>query len=172
MEAPTAENAMAEGPNLQLLDDSGDERGAIVRRGTRDDLAEWVRLRSLLWPDPDIDQEAEAAALLEGPDAGALFVLDCRNGRLVGFLEVSVRDYAEGCAPGRVPYLEGWYVEPDLRGRGLGAALVEAAEAWARERGFAEIASDAQIDNAGGIAAHRALGFEEAARIVCFRKGL
>jgi aminoglycoside 6'-N-acetyltransferase I len=38
--------------------------------------------------------------------------------------------------------------------------------------GYTEIASDAELDNAAGIAAHRALGYEEVERIVCFRRSL
>jgi len=49
---------------------------------------------------------------------------------------------------------------------------MRAGEAWAREKGFAEIASDALIENAASLAAHRALGFQEIERIVCFAKAL
>jgi aminoglycoside 6'-N-acetyltransferase I len=54
----------------------------------------------------------------------------------------------------------------------VGRALVEAAEAWARSAGHHEIASDAEMDNDSGIAAHRALGYEVVTRVVCFRKSL
>ena len=46
------------------------------------------------------------------------------------------------------------------------------AERWARALGYSELASDAEIDNTVSIAAHRALGFEETDRIVCFLKKL
>jgi aminoglycoside 6'-N-acetyltransferase I len=45
-------------------------------------------------------------------------------------------------------------------------------EAWSREKGYAEIASDARIENAVSLAAHRALGSEEIERVVCFAKAL
>jgi len=38
--------------------------------------------------------------------------------------------------------------------------------------GFTEMGSDAELDNAEGIAAHRAVGYEEVERIVCFRRPL
>jgi aminoglycoside 6'-N-acetyltransferase I len=59
-----------------------------------------------------------------------------------------------------------------LRGRGIGRALVDAAEARACALGHHEMASDAELVNAGGIAAHRALGYEEIERVVCFRRSL
>lgn len=38
--------------------------------------------------------------------------------------------------------------------------------------GQQEIASDSEIDNVEGHAAHRALGYEEVERVVCFRRSL
>jgi aminoglycoside 6'-N-acetyltransferase I len=38
--------------------------------------------------------------------------------------------------------------------------------------GHHEIASDTELQNADGIAAHRALGYEEVERVVCFRRSL
>ena len=65
-----------------------------------------------------------------------------------------------------------WYVLPDVRTLGVGRQLVEAVARWARAQGYSELASDALIANTASQAAHTALGFEEASRIVCFRKDL
>ncbi len=94
------------------------------------------------------------------------------SGHVVGFAELSIRNYAEDCVTDRVAYLEGWYVVPDWRRRGVGKALVVAAETWARSQGCTEFGSDALIDNETSAAAHRALGFEETVQIRCFRKQL
>ena len=67
-------------------------------------------------------------------------------------------------------FLEGWYVEPAFRRRGVGRALVAAGEAWLAGLGIAEIGSDAAIVNAASIAAHAALGFCETDRVVQFVK--
>jgi aminoglycoside 6'-N-acetyltransferase I len=69
-----------------------------------------------------------------------------------------------------VAYLEGWYVVPEARRRGVGRALVESAEDWGRAQGCTEFASDALLDNDVSAAAHRALGFAETVQIRCFRK--
>ena len=71
-----------------------------------------------------------------------------------------------------VAFLEGIYVEPRLRRKGIGAALVAAVCAWARRMGCRELASDALLENEGSHAVHRALGFEETERVVFFRKAL
>ena len=79
---------------------------------------------------------------------------------------------SEGCESGRVGFLEGWYVIPEARRRGVGRQLLSAAEAWARSAGCVEFGSDAEADNEESAAAHRALGFEDVGLIRCFRKDL
>jgi aminoglycoside 6'-N-acetyltransferase I len=125
-----------------------------------------------LFPD-NREEDAEVDAYLSGSlNTAAVLVAQRPTGGLAGFIEVATRAYAEGCTSSPVPYIEGWYVDADMRQQALGAALVRAAEAWARERGYTEIASDTLLDNAVSIAAHKALGYDEVVRIVCFRRSL
>ncbi|MDH3642705.1 MAG: GNAT family N-acetyltransferase [Gammaproteobacteria bacterium] len=112
------------------------------------------------------------------PDCGHPTFTDqivvCENdaAELIGFAELRVRNYAEGSENMAVPYLEGWYVEPAYRQRGIGRLLIAAAEEWARSSGHDELASDAEIDNHNSIAAHLASGFQEVERSVSFLKKL
>lgn len=94
------------------------------------------------------------------------------DGVLIGFAEARLRDYAEECDSSPVGYLEGIYVQPEVRVGGVGRALVGAVEAWARERGCTEMASDREISNETSGAFHLAVGFSEATRIVTYRKDL
>jgi aminoglycoside 6'-N-acetyltransferase I len=71
-----------------------------------------------------------------------------------------------------VGYLEGWFVEPGSRRKGIGAELVRHAEAWARHRGCTEMASDAEIGNDTSLEAHIRLGYAETSRLVHLRKEL
>jgi aminoglycoside 6'-N-acetyltransferase I len=144
-----------------------------VRRVSADDDAEWVRLRDALWP--GLSAETHAADIAEfrkHPKTQPVFVIDRENGLLGGFLESGTRSYAEGCETSPVGYIEGWYVDPDLRQAGWGRALVVAAESWARSCGYGEIASDCLIDNEISFQAHVALGYEETERLIHFRKAL
>lgn len=146
------------------------EEDVVVRTAGAHDVPELLRLRAALWPDDDIDA-AGLAAFLAGPDAVVLLA-EARDGKPAGFVEVGLRSYAEGCASSPVAYIEGWYVEPEWRRKGVGRLLMTHAEAWTRSRGLTELASDALLENEVSHAAHRAVGFEEVERIVTFRKEL
>ncbi len=139
------------------------------------DAVAWTRLRQALWPDAVPGEHADAIArYFAGTLREPIMVLLAEDdpGRPIAFVELSLRAYAEGCQSDNVAYVEGWYVTPETRGRGVGRALIEAAEDWARRRGCTELASDAQLDNAASAAAHEALGFSEVGQIRCFRKVL
>jgi L-amino acid N-acyltransferase YncA len=56
--------------------------------------------------------------------------------------------------------------------QGLGKALVQAAEEWARSQGLTEMASDTWLENDASIRAHLKMGYEEAERLVHFIKKL
>ena len=143
----------------------------MIRLARDEDKAEVLRIWLALFPD-DADAERAIASLIShgGPPA-ALFVAE-RDRGLGGFLEVGTRPYAEGCESSPVAYVEAWYVDEDLRRQGLGRSLFAAAEQWGRDQGLREIASDALIENDVSIMAHKALGYEEVERIVCFRRDL
>jgi aminoglycoside 6'-N-acetyltransferase I len=143
-----------------------------VRQATLADAASLARLRHALWPDgSEAEHRREIERFFAGPQTAPLLFAEDRSG-LLGFAELSIRPYAEGCETDRVGFLEGWFVIPEARHRGIGRKLVAAAEAWARSVGCTEFASDAEADNEPSAAAHRALGFTEVGVIRCFRKNL
>jgi aminoglycoside 6'-N-acetyltransferase I len=147
-----------------------------VRAVEWEDAGDWLALRSALWPDGAAgEHEAEIAQFFAGEFArGAWSVLLAVDdgGNVTGFVELSIRTYAEGCRGNRVAYLEGWFVLPRARGAGVGRTLVMAAERWGRVQGCAEFASDAEPDNELSRRAHRAAGFREVGLVRCFRKQL
>lgn len=146
-----------------------------VRRASEADLAVWSAMRLALWPfladEPPEAEVAEQRGMLANDDM-AVFIAEA-NGAAIGFAEVSLRrDYVEGCETSPVGFLEGLFVEPAHRLRGVARALVAASEDWARPRGCTEFASNALLDNVDSHRMHKAIGFEEAERVVYFRKAL
>ena len=145
----------------------------IVRPIEERDLSEWFRLRRKLWDaTADDDHQAEMLDILDHTDTQLVVVADAGDGKLAGFLEASIRPFVEDCDSDNVGYLEGWFVEPEYRRRGLGRELVNTAEEWARNRGATEMASDAEIGNELSLNAHVGLGYEETSRLVHLRKDL
>ena len=141
------------------------------------DAAEWLRMRMALWPDSAPEKEAEEIEYFLAipprpllPMLHAAFVCPRPDAGLCGLVEVSIRTSAPGCATDRIGYLEAWYVDPDCRGRGVGRALVQAAEDWARSAGCREMASDTTPSYPVSPLAHAALGYHEVERF--FRKDL
>jgi aminoglycoside 6'-N-acetyltransferase I len=145
----------------------------IVQMLTNDPLfAAYCRLRIALWPNCAEECEAEVRQILDSPERGAAFLALTATGEPAGFIEMSLRSYAEGASGSPVPFIEGWFVESAHRRRGMGRALVKAGEEWAAARGFREIGSNAELENTVSIEAHMCLGYREVERNVCFLKQL
>src|SRR5262249_36503294 len=124
--------------------------GVQVRPVYRPDRDEWVRMRTALWPDESGEHGDDGRAFFgtgpfrwsESSRPWKVFVAERLTGGLCGFVEASIRPFADGCTTGPVGYVEGWFVDPDVRLQGVGRRLVKAAEEWAAAHGCREMASD------------------------------
>lgn len=145
-----------------------------VARATAADAEEWIAMRTALWPrGGDGQHAADIARLLVDPGETINLIARDAEGVALGFAEAALRhDYVNGCRTSPVAFLEGIFVQPEARGRGVARALVAGVEAWAQERGCTEFASDCAIDNEQSQRMHASLGFAETQRVVFFRKTL
>ncbi|MEO8663318.1 MAG: GNAT family N-acetyltransferase [Bryobacteraceae bacterium] len=132
---------------------------------------DYSELRAQLWPGPADVHQLEIEEQLADAD-WRVFLAEDAEGVITGFLELRLREYAEGAANSPVPFVEGWFVVPDHRRSGLGRALMEAAQSWAKSAGYSEIGSDTEASNTDSIQAHEHLGFQVVDRIVCLLKPL
>lgn len=146
----------------------------MVRRLRLQDKLRWLSLRKQLWPGPENCHAAEIEQFYRGEsiDIEVVFVADSSDKDCIGFIEVNVREFAEGSRRNRVPYVEAWFVEKPFRGLGIGKSLMSVAENWAKELGYDELASDTTLENIHSIDLHKKLGFKEVERVVCFLKRL
>jgi aminoglycoside 6'-N-acetyltransferase I len=147
----------------------------IIRPANAADAAQWALMRAALWPDDDAAAHAGdiADTFLSGDPDQAAFVAQDEDGKLLGFVEASIRrDYVDGCDTSPVAFGEGAFILPEWRGTGVGRALVEAVAAWGRAKGCTELASNALLENTASHAFHEAVGFEETERVVFFRRAL
>ena len=149
-----------------------------IRLAAPKDWTTLAEMRALLWPESSYEEhlaelEAGPGALCQPNFPLEWLVAEDESGALTGFLEVGLRSHADGCDTRQpVGYVEGWFVREEFRGKGIGRALLQAAEEWARARGCIEMASDALIDNDLSLSAHTALGFKVTDRCVLFHKKL
>jgi len=144
-----------------------------IRLIKKTDLTEWLAMRQALWPDcPPKKHREEMAEILADRRNEPAWVAETLSGELVGFLEVSVRNYADGAGRQNVGYLEGWFVKPKFRKQGVGRALVKTAEEWAVRRRFSHMGSDTWVGNTRSYKVHQAMGYKEVGRDVHFVKKL
>lgn len=142
-----------------------------IKPCTSVEQAGWLQLRMALWPADRIEHLEEMQELCAQPGRYAQFLAYSALGEPQGLVEVALRsDYVNGTESSPVGFLEGLYVAPSFRKRGIAAMLVNTAEQWAKEHGCTEMASDALLDNTVSHAMHQALGFAETERVVYFRK--
>lgn len=142
----------------------------MIRQADGTDLDALARLAVLLWPDhalSGLKQEIEETLL----DPEAAFFLCFGNGVPTGFAQCQLRrDYVEGTKTTPVGYLEGVFVVENYRRKGVAGQLLRQCEIWSVAQGCSEFASDCEIANEESYAFHVKCGFQEANRIVCFRK--
>jgi aminoglycoside 6'-N-acetyltransferase I len=137
-------------------------------------LAAWRRMRQTLWPElTEEENTRETEEMMAATPRFFVRIALDRDEGAAGFAEATLRtDYVNGCVSSPVIFLEGIYVEPQARRHGVARMLVDAVGVWGREHACREFASDALLENTVSHAMHRALGFEETERVVCFRKDL
>ena len=125
-----------------------------------------------LWPEHtygELRQELEETL----SDTGAAFFLAWDGETPIGFAQCQLRrDYVEGTESSPVGYLEGIFVAEEYRHQGVARKLLAACEAWSKEQGCREFASDCQLSNRESLRFHLGVGFREANRIICFTKKL
>ena len=132
----------------------------------------WLAMRMALWADASADDHRGYMAIsLAQPERFLQLMMYDGMHQAVGFIEGSIRgDYVNGTETSPVGFVEGVYVVPEWRRKGVARQLFAAIGDWARARGCRELASDALLDNEASQRAHRALGFEETERVVYFRR--
>ena len=95
--------------------------------------------------------------LIDHPNAAVLVAE--REGRVVGYITGHIEEEPERLLPRR-GVVEDWFVEPAVRGQGVGAALLGALEDVFRETRCDLIESATWTFNESSVRAHTALGFE------------
>lgn len=144
----------------------------MIKKAGIEDSKIVADLAMLLWPGHEInDLEKEMINYIDSENGAVFIYFNETIG--AGFAQCSLRnDYVEGTKSSPVGYLEGIYVEAEYRKRGIGKKLLTQCEEWAKSKGCSEFASDCELNNTESLKFHLKIGFEEANRIICFKKKL
>jgi len=115
-----------------------------VRHVARKDGSVWEKLRGDLWPDGMADHAREIASFFAGTleEPVAVLLSENANGEILGFVELSIRLDVEGLEGKRTGYVEGLYVRPEFRQRGVARTLLLESRGWARQQACTAFASD------------------------------
>lgn len=147
-------------------------RKKMLKEATTDDIDSWIDLRTKLWPHcTKQESRSECLKIIESERATCFVSYSTSDGNKgIGFIEVSTRDYSDGCDSSPVGYIEGIFVSEANRKKGLGQKLIKKSYRWFLSKGCSEVGSDALIDNENSISFHKHIGFEEVERHVVFKK--
>ena len=120
------------------------EQQIRIRPARPDDASSWLALRCELWPDGAADHGPEIASFFAGtlPEPAAVLVALLPSGEMIGIAELSIRTDLPGMEGRRTGYVEGLYLRPEFRGRGIARQLLQASRRWARDEKCATFASD------------------------------
>jgi len=107
---------------------------------------------------PDTDKQRRGLAALLASSAGHIAIARDETARAVGMATAQlVISTAEG-APSA--WIEDVVVREDLRGKGLGRALLDAVLAWAQTQGAVRAQLLADLDNAPALAFYDRIGWQ------------
>jgi len=142
----------------------------MVKRPTISECRVLAEMAVQMWESHTAEElEAEFIDVISDKQS-AVFIKYAGNNP-VGFAQCGLRtDYVEGTESTPVGYLEGIYVKIEYRNNGYAKEMLLACESWAKNMGCTEFASDCELDNIGSLKFHIATGFDEANRIICFKK--
>ncbi len=142
----------------------------MIKYAVKNDARILAELAIQMWNDHAIlDLEKMFEELIES-DKAACFIKYIDN-MAIGFAQCQLRtDYVEGTETSPVGYLEGIFIVEAYRKKGYAKELLGACERWAKEQNCSEFASDCELNNTASLGFHLAMGFEEANRIICFKK--
>jgi len=108
--------------------------------------------------DAEANREAIRPILAHHVVDGSLLVARSAAGAVVGFVNVGL-EAGSLAADARRGVIHNLYVEPSVRGEGVGSALLDAAEALLADRGAAVVAIEAMAENVAARRLYRRRGY-------------
>ena len=144
----------------------------MIKTATESDTCILAEMAVEMWDNQTVEElTGEFAETIK--EETSVFFIKYENDTAVGFAQCNLRtDYVEGAESSPVGYLEGIFVKEGYRNKGYARELLIACEKWAKDMGCSEFASDCELSNTDSLKFHKAMGFDEVNRIICFKKNI
>lgn len=144
----------------------------LIKRATDSDNKILAKLAIQMWDSASLSELETDFTKIAGSKTAVCFICFLED-IPIGFAQCSLRNgYVEGTNSSPVGYLEGIFIEEKYRTKGYAKELLLVCEKWARDMGCSEFASDCELTNENSFNFHLSMGFDEANRIICFRKSI
>ncbi len=144
----------------------------FIEEVNKTNFEEWLMMGLDLWPHYTKSRLSEIFVEVLESEKEKAYVCRTKN-EYAAFISVSIRfEYVPGSRSSPVGYVEGLYVKPHLRKKGIAKQLVQKGEEWASSKGCSQIASDVELENEHSYDFHRQIGFEEVQRVICLIKDI
>ena len=125
-------------------------------------------MREAVYGSLDDDFHSREMELILARDDRFCYFLADESDLILGFVELTSRNIADGCLSCPVAYLEGLFLKKEYRGTGLGKEAIRLILAWCAKEGYSELATDAELTNVNAQGFFKATGFDETYRVVEF----
>ncbi|MBC8589427.1 aminoglycoside 6'-N-acetyltransferase [Paratissierella segnis] len=143
-----------------------------IVRASDENIDELSQMALDLWPENDLDDLKRDFEYILGHLSDKVFLAKVDD-EYIGFIHMSIRkDYVEGSASSPVGYIEGLFVKPEYRRKGVGSELYNAGVDWVKKKGCSEIGTDCTIRNNVSFEFLIDMGFEETNKMICFIKDI
>ena len=145
------------------------QNSTLVRRARKEDAAAIAALAGQLGYPSTQEQVEKRLVRILTDSAHVLFVAESPGGRIGGWLQVFGYHVVESDARAEVA---GLVVDETQRGSGIGRLLMQHAENWAREKGYAAVALRSNIIRHEAHAFYQRIGYTIPKTQHVFRKEL
>ena len=145
------------------------QNSTLVRRARKEDAAAIAALAGQLGYPSTQEQVEKRLVRILTDSAHVLFVAESSGGRIGGWLQVFGYHVVESDARAEVA---GLVVDETQRGSGIGRLLMQHAENWAREKGYAAVALRSNIIRHEAHAFYQRIGYTIPKTQHVFRKEL
>lgn len=139
-----------------------------IRDMTRDDIEAIMPLMIQLGYEVNIDELRRRFETVRSASGHHLLVCE-QDGHVLGFCHMFARPALEKTPEAIVQSL---VVDVEARQDGIGRALIDAVEAWARSQGFSSVSLSSQVERKDAHAFYANLGYEKVATSSLLRKWL